>query len=123
MKVLVIGSGGREHAIAWKLAQSEKVVKVYVAPGNGGTAIEAACENAPASLGDPATEAGQDALIGFVQREGIALTVVGPEVPLALGIVDRFRASIAVPPFPGATYTFTTFSDWANFHAMACSRN
>ncbi|GHV80676.1 phosphoribosylamine--glycine ligase [Spirochaetia bacterium] len=93
MKVLVIGSGGREHAIAWKLAQSETVVKVYVAPGNGGTAIEAACENAPASLGDPATEAGQDALIGFVQQTGIALTVVGPEVPLALGIVDRFRAA------------------------------
>jgi phosphoribosylamine--glycine ligase len=93
MKVLVIGSGGREHAIAWKLAQSEKVAKVYVAPGNGGTAREAKCENIPASLGDPAAEAGQDALIGFVQRAGIALTVVGPELPLAEGMVDRFRSA------------------------------
>jgi phosphoribosylamine--glycine ligase len=93
MKILVIGSGGREHAMAWKLAQSETAAKVYVAPGNGGTANEATCENAPANLGDPATEAGQNALLGFARREGIALTVVGPEVPLAEGIVDRFRAA------------------------------
>jgi phosphoribosylamine--glycine ligase len=101
MKVLVIGSGGREHAMAWKLAQSEKVAKVYVAPGNGGTAAEPKCENAPVSLGDPAAEAGQEALIGFVQRTGIALTVVGPEVPLAEGIVDRFRAAALAIIGPG----------------------
>jgi phosphoribosylamine--glycine ligase len=93
MKVLVVGSGGREHAIAWKLARSENVTKVWVSPGNGGTADEAKCENAPAELGDPATAAGQEALIDFARREGIALTVAGPEVPLAEGIVDRFRAA------------------------------
>jgi phosphoribosylamine--glycine ligase len=93
MKVLVVGSGGREHTIAWKLARSENVTKVWVAPGNGGTAVEYKCENTPVALGDPAGEAGQDALIGFVRQEGIALTVVGPEVPLAKGIVDRFRAA------------------------------
>ncbi|GHV64558.1 phosphoribosylamine--glycine ligase [Spirochaetia bacterium] len=86
MKILVIGSGGREHAIAWKLARSEKVEKIYVAPGNGGTAAEQKCENVP--TGD-----GQNALIQFVQREKIDLTVVGPEDPLAAGIVDRFRAA------------------------------
>jgi phosphoribosylamine--glycine ligase len=97
MKVLVVGSGGREHTLAWKLAQSEKVAKVWAAPGNGGTAQEAKCENAPPGLGDPATAAGQEALIGFARREGIALTVVGPETPLAEGIVDRFRdAGLAI---------------------------
>jgi phosphoribosylamine--glycine ligase len=75
------------------LARSENVTKVWVAPGNGGTAVEDKCENTPAALGDPAGEAGQDALIGFVRQEGIALTVVGPEAPLAEGIVDRFRAA------------------------------
>ncbi|MDR1247939.1 MAG: phosphoribosylamine--glycine ligase [Treponema sp.] len=93
MKILVIGSGGREHAMAWKLAQPERVSKVWVAPGNGGTAAEAKCANVPAGLGDPSEEAGQQALIGFARREGIALTVVGPEVPLAEGMVDRFRAA------------------------------
>jgi phosphoribosylamine--glycine ligase len=93
MKILVVGSGGREHAMAWKLAQSEKVTKVWVAPGNGGTADEPKCENTPAEFGDPAEAAGQEALIGFARREGIALTVVGPEVPLAEGIVDRFRGA------------------------------
>ena len=93
MKVLVVGSGGREHAMAWKLARSENVTKVWAAPGNGGTADEAKCENAPAELGDPATVAGQEALIGFARREGIALTVAGPEAPLAEGIVDRFRGA------------------------------
>jgi phosphoribosylamine--glycine ligase len=79
--------------MAWKLAQSESVTKVWVAPGNGGTALETKCENAPAELGDPADAAGQEALIDFARREGIALAVVGPEVPLAEGIVDRFRAA------------------------------
>ncbi|MDR3122567.1 MAG: phosphoribosylamine--glycine ligase [Treponema sp.] len=92
MKALVIGSGGREHAIAWKLAQSKGIAKVCVAPGNGGTAAENKCRNAPAKLGNPSEAAGQDALIGFAQQEKISLTVVGPEAPLAEGIVDRFRA-------------------------------
>lgn len=85
MKLLVIGSGGREHAIAWKLAQSPRVQKVYVAPGNGGTASEPGVENL--ALTD------FDALIDFCKREGIAFTVVGPEAPLAAGIVDAFRGA------------------------------
>ena len=84
MKVLVIGSGGREHALAWKLAQCERVQTVYVAPGNGGTSTEEALKNLP--LTDPA------ALADFAAAEKIALTVVGPETPLAGGIVDVFRA-------------------------------
>jgi phosphoribosylamine--glycine ligase len=97
MKILVVGSGGREHAIAWKLTRSRGVSKVWVAPGNGGTAAEHKCENAPAEMGDPAGIAGQEALIDFARKEGIAFTVVGPEVPLAEGIVDRFRnAGLAI---------------------------
>jgi phosphoribosylamine--glycine ligase len=93
MNLLVVGSGGREHAMAWKLAQSKEVTTVWVAPGNGGAAAESKCRNAPAELGNPSETAGQDALIGFARQEGIALTVVGPEAPLAEGIVDRFRAA------------------------------
>lgn len=84
MKVLVIGSGGREHALAWKLAQSPKVKTVFVAPGNGGTAADSRLTNI--ALTDHA------ALADFAQAEKIALTVVGPEGPLAGGIVDTFRA-------------------------------
>ena len=84
MKVLVIGSGGREHALAWKLAQGERVQIVYVAPGNGGTATEPGLKNLP--LTDPV------ALADFCQAEKVALTVVGPEAPLAAGVVDVFRA-------------------------------
>jgi phosphoribosylamine---glycine ligase len=83
MKVLVIGSGGREHAMAWKLLQSPKVQTVFVAPGNGGTAADKRLHNVP--ITDHA------ALADFVQAERIALTVVGPEVPLAGGVVDLFR--------------------------------
>ncbi|MBR7781464.1 phosphoribosylamine--glycine ligase [Undibacterium luofuense] len=83
MKILVVGSGGREHALAWKLAQSERVQTVYVAPGNGGTAKDHRLSNVP--LSDPA------ALADFAEKEGVALTVVGPEVPLAAGIVNIFR--------------------------------
>jgi phosphoribosylamine--glycine ligase len=83
MKVLVIGSGGREHALAWKLVQSPKVQTVYVAPGNGGTATDPRLHNLP--LTDFA------ALADFVVKEKIALTVVGPEAPLAAGVVDLFR--------------------------------
>ncbi|MEW5770970.1 MAG: phosphoribosylamine--glycine ligase [Pseudomonadota bacterium] len=85
MKLLVIGSGGREHALAWRLAQSPRVHKVFVAPGNGGTATEEGLENLPLS--------DFPALIEFAQREGIAFTVVGPEAPLAAGVVDAFRAA------------------------------
>ncbi len=84
MKLLVIGSGGREHALAWKLLQSPRVSHVFVAPGNGGTATMARSTNV--ALSDPT------ALADFVKKEGIALTVVGPEAPLALGVVDTFRA-------------------------------
>src|SRR6185503_11488212 len=83
MKLLVIGSGGREHAIAWKLAQSPKVQKVFVAPGNGGTAKESGLENV--ALSEVAD------LVAFARKEGVYLTVVGPEAALAAGVVDAFR--------------------------------
>lgn len=83
MKILLIGSGGREHAMAWKMAQSKKVEKIYVAPGNGGTAIENKCENVNL------TEI--DDLIKFAKDEVIDLTVVGPEDPLTKGIVNEFQ--------------------------------
>jgi len=84
MKLLVIGSGGREHALAWRLARSPRVHKVYVAPGNGGTQHGDLLQNVP--LTSP------EELADFVQREGVSLTVVGPEAPLAAGVVDVFRA-------------------------------
>jgi len=80
----VIGSGGREHALAWKLAASPRVRRVIVAPGNGGTASEPGVENAPA--------AGVSEWLALARREGVGLTVVGPEAPLAEGVVDAFRA-------------------------------
>ncbi|MGV8892660.1 MAG: phosphoribosylamine--glycine ligase [Burkholderiaceae bacterium] len=83
MKILVVGSGGREHALAWKLAQAERVQVVYVAPGNGGTALDSRLQNI--ALTDPLE------LAEFVQKEHIELTVVGPETPLAGGIVNIFR--------------------------------
>ena len=83
MKILVVGSGGREHALAWKLAQSERIQRVLVAPGNGGTALDARLKNI--ALTDP------QELADFAERENIAITVVGPETPLAAGIVDVFR--------------------------------
>ena len=85
MKILVIGSGGREHALAWKLAQSPRVFKVFVAPGNAGTLREEGVANVP--------NGSISALIEFVRREGVALTVVGPEAPLAAGMVDAFQAA------------------------------
>ena len=85
MKILVIGSGGREHALAWKLAQSKRVSKIYVAPGNAGTALEVGLYNVPVTAIED--------LVKFAQQEEIALTVVGPEAPLADGVVDAFRAA------------------------------
>ena len=85
MKLLVIGSGGREHALAWKLAQSPQVDEVLVAPGNAGTEREPKCRNVAIAAGEI------DALLTLAQDEGVALTVVGPEGPLVAGIVDRFR--------------------------------
>ncbi len=85
MKLLVIGSGGREHALAWRLAQSPRVQKVYVAPGNAGTAREDGLENLPI------TDIQQ--LVAFARDNDIHATVVGPEAPLAAGVVDAFRAA------------------------------
>jgi phosphoribosylamine--glycine ligase len=84
MKVLVIGGGGREHALAWKLAQSPQVEKVYVAPGNAGTAHEKKCENVRIKADDVR------GLLDFALGQGVGLTVVGPEQPLVLGVVDVF---------------------------------
>ena len=85
MKILVIGGGGREHAICWKLAQSKDVHKVYCAPGNAGTA--AVAENVDIAVTDIA------GLVQFAQHQQIDLTVVGPEKPLILGVVDVFEAA------------------------------
>ena len=85
MKVLIIGGGGREHALAWKAAQSEQVEKVYVAPGNAGTELEPNLENVAISVDDT------DALINFAKSESIGLTIIGPEAPLVSGIVDQFQ--------------------------------
>ena len=85
MKILVIGNGGREHALAWRLAQGAKVQKVYVAPGNAGTAMEDGLENVAITA--------VPELIEFVKREDIYMAVVGPEAPLAAGVVDAFRAA------------------------------
>ncbi|MBS4803921.1 MAG: phosphoribosylamine--glycine ligase [Clostridium sp.] len=83
MKILLIGSGGREHALAWKIAKNDRVEKIFVAPGNGGTAIEAKCENI--NITDI------DELLNFAIEKSIDLTIVGPEDPLTKGIVDKFK--------------------------------
>ncbi len=87
MKVLIVGGGGREHALAWAVAKSAGVERVYVAPGNAGTATEPKCENVPISAGD------LGGLIEFARERGVGLTIAGPEGPLVNGIVDRFRAA------------------------------
>jgi len=133
MKLLVIGSGGREHALAWRLAQSPRVQKVLVAPGNAGTALEDGVENLPlTAVAD---------LLAFAQAEKIYATVVGPEAPLAAGVVDAFRQAglrIFGPTQAAAqlesskdfakrfmarhgipTAKFATFSDAAEAHAYA----
>ena len=85
MKVLVIGSGGREHALAWRLAQSKRVSEIIVAPGNAGTAREDKCRNAAVAVTDI------DGLLALARAEDVAFTLVGPEAPLVLGVVDLFR--------------------------------
>ena len=85
MNILILGSGGREHALAWKLAQSPRVARVYVAPGNAGTARDPALVNVAVE--------GNEALVAFAREFDIALTVVGPEAPLAAGVVDAFRSA------------------------------
>ncbi len=87
MKVLVIGGGGREHALAWKLAQSPRVTEVLVAPGNAGTATEPKCRNAAVAATDI------PGLVALARAEGVTLTVVGPEGPLVAGVVDAFQAA------------------------------
>ncbi|WP_437611627.1 phosphoribosylamine--glycine ligase [Erwinia sp. V71] len=87
MKILVIGNGGREHALAWKAAQSPLAETVFVAPGNAGTALEPALQNVAISATDI------PALLSFAQNEKIDLTIVGPEAPLVIGVVDAFRAA------------------------------
>ncbi|XWK87016.1 MAG: phosphoribosylamine--glycine ligase [Phormidium sp.] len=86
MKILVVGNGGREHALAWKLLQSPQVEQVFVAPGNGGTAIMEKCQNVPLAVDDFA------GIGSFAQENSISLVVVGPEVPLALGITDALQS-------------------------------
>jgi phosphoribosylamine--glycine ligase len=87
MKILIVGSGGREHALAWKVKQSSKVSSVFVAPGNAGTALEAGIHNVEIQVDDIA------GLLNFAQAREIDLTIVGPEVPLVKGIVDQFSAA------------------------------
>lgn len=87
MKVLILGSGGREHALAWKAVQSPRVEQVYVAPGNAGTALEPGVANVAIAADDIA------ALVDFARRERIALTIVGPETPLVAGVTDAFEAA------------------------------
>ena len=85
MKILVIGSGGREHAIVWKLAQSDLCEKVFVAPGNAGTADEPKTENIDLNAED------LESLLAFAKNKEIDLTIVGPEAPLVLGLIDLFE--------------------------------
>ena len=87
MKVLIIGSGGREHALAWKVAQSPRVGQVFVAPGNAGTRLEPRTTNVDIAADDV------EGLLEFARRERIDLTIVGPEGPLVLGLCDEFAAA------------------------------
>ncbi len=87
MKVLVVGGGGREHALAWRIRQSPRVREILLAPGNGGTALEPGMRNVPIAATDI------DGLLALAQSERVDLTVIGPEAPLSLGIVDRFQAA------------------------------
>ena len=92
MNILIIGSGGREHALAWKCAQSPRVDTVFVAPGNAGTAREAGVANVAVDADDI------DGLIDIARQKDVALTIVGPEAPLVAGVVDRFN-ELGLPCF------------------------
>lgn len=98
MNVLIVGSGGREHALAWKVKQSPKVSRVFVAPGNAGTALESGIENVAIAVEK------LDELLNFAQQNAVELTIVGPEVPLVLGIVDKFQAA-GLACFGASAYT------------------
>src|SRR5438128_2400093 len=87
MKILIVGGGGREHALAWKCAQSPRVEHVFVAPGNAGTALEPKVSNVQIAAEE------SEALLRFAEAEEVALTIIGPEGPLVSGIVDRFAAA------------------------------
>ncbi len=87
MKVLIVGSGGREHALAWKVAQSPKVSEVLVAPGNGGTATEPRVRNVNVAAEDV------PGLVALAKAEKVGLTIIGPEAPLVIGVVDAFIAA------------------------------
>ena len=87
MKVLIVGGGGREHALAWKAAQSALVTEVLVAPGNAGTAAEPKTRNVPIAAED------LGGLLDLAQAESVALTIIGPEQPLVAGVVDLFEAA------------------------------
>ena len=87
MKVLIVGSGGREHALAWKCAQSPKVSEVLVAPGNGGTATEPRVRNVNVAAEDV------PGLVALAKQERVGLTIIGPEAPLVIGVVDAFQAA------------------------------
>jgi phosphoribosylamine-glycine ligase len=87
MKLLIVGGGGREHALAWKAIQSSLVERVYIAPGNAGSALEHNVENIDIGAEDI------DSLLAFAEANGVGLTIVGPEAPLVAGIVDRFAAA------------------------------
>src|SRR5436190_2188910 len=121
MNVLIIGGGGREHALAWKLAQSPRVAKVFVAPGNAGTAHEAKVAN----IAIPAEEIAS--LVEFARSEAIALTVVGPEVPLALGIVDAFSKAgrrVVIEEFlSGEVASFIIVASDGDFLALESSQD
>ena len=87
MNILILGSGGREHALAWKCAQDPRISKIFVATGNAGTANEAKCQNINVDM------LNNEALIDFAQQNQVALTLVGPEAPLVNGVVNAFRAA------------------------------
>ena len=87
MNILILGSGGREHALAWKCAQDPRVAKIFVVTGNAGTATEAKCENVALDMLDNAQ------LLAFAQANNVALTIVGPEAPLVNGVVNAFTAA------------------------------
>ncbi len=122
MKVLIIGQGGREHALAWKIAQSPLCSQIWIAPGNAGTATEAKCHNIAIDATDIT------ALLAFAQQQSIDITIVGPEAPLALGIVDQFAAAglLCFGPSQAAARLESSKSFCKQFmqqHAIPCAHS